>query len=81
MPVTTNKQGDLVITIPKKDASFSVAEELSYRREALYDALEQHNRKDFYESENLYYGIVELLRDTEPDVNQLKQLFDNPSPL
>ena len=77
MAVQINKTGDLVITIEKKE-HFTPFDELELRRCAIYDALVEHDNKDFIGS-NVHYGLVELLKDLDPTPEQWEAVLQNPN--
>lgn len=77
MAVKINKEGNLVITLDRESSSCP-SDALKIRREAIYDAITEHNRADFIGSEDVYFGLVELLRDTEPSEEQYQKMFNNP---
>lgn len=72
------KTGNLIIEIKKEDF-FNPVEELQIRREALYSAFIEHNGKDFINSSDLFYGIVSMLKDTEPTADQWEQILKTDS--
>ena len=77
MAVHINTEGDLVITIPKRE-NFDALDELEVRREALYDAITEHNNNDYIGSD-LHYGLVSLLKDLEPSPSQWKIMVEKPT--
>lgn len=70
------KTGNLIVEIDCQDV-YTPSEELQIRREALYESLVEHNNKDFIDSQNLFYGIVQMLKDTEPTNEQWKQILQS----
>ena len=42
----------------------------------MYDALAEHDREDYIESEVLYLGLVEILRNIEPSLEQYQKMFN-----
>ena len=77
MSVSINNNGDLVITIPKRK-NFTASDELEMRKEALYDAISEHNNTDFIGS-HLHYGLVTILKDLEPSQEQWNAVLNNPN--
>jgi hypothetical protein len=76
MAVHINNEGDLIITI-KKQEHFTSFDELELRRCAIYDALQEHNNKDFIGSD-LHYGLTTILKDLDPTFEQWKTILNNP---
>lgn len=74
MSVVLTKEGKVVITTEK--TGINAVEMLYLKRKAVMDALIEHNRKDFIQSDDLYFGLVEILRDTEPTPEQFKKLME-----
>ncbi len=69
--------GNLIIEIETDDRC-EAAEELQIRREALYDMITEHNTATFFRND-IFYGIVKLLQDTEPTFEQWKQILKTDS--
>lgn len=67
------------VVITLQDEGANAIDNLRLKRQAVYDAIVQHNRADYLESEDLYWGLVEFLRETEPDEKQFRRMLLNPS--
>ncbi len=70
------KTGNLIVEIDCHNG-YTPLEELQIRREALYDSLTEHDNKDFLDNKNLFYGIVQMLKDTDPTDEQWKQILQS----
>jgi hypothetical protein len=73
MSVAINKNGDIVITIPKQDG-YNPFEEIELRRQAVYDAIQEHNANDFVGSD-LHYGLTTILKDFDPTPQQWEKML------
>lgn len=73
MAIQINKNGDIHIIIPKKE-HFCPFDEIELRRQALYDALQEHNNKEFIGSD-LHYGLTTLLQDLDPSPEQWEKIL------
>ncbi|MGX1025242.1 hypothetical protein [Psychroflexus sp. MBR-150] len=67
------KNNKVVITL--EDEGNDAIDALRLKRQAVYDAIIQHNRRDYIQSDEMYYGLVEFLRETEPDEKQYRQML------
>lgn len=63
----------VIITLEEEGAD--AIDNLRLKRQAVYDAIVQHNREDFIGNHDMYWGLVEFLRDTEPDEKQYRQML------
>ncbi|MBE7686589.1 hypothetical protein F7647_11060 [Tenacibaculum piscium] len=73
MAVHIDKKGDLIITIPKTKGS-SPLDELCLRRTAVYEALTEHDNKNYIGSD-LHYGLVTILKDLDPTDEQWERIL------
>ncbi len=68
------KTGNIIVEI-ENDKSYTPAEELQMRRDALYDALTEHDSDQFIGNSNMVYGIVLLLKDMDPTFEQWNEIL------
>jgi len=73
MSLHITPEGKVVITT--EETGIDAVEMLHLKRQAIYEAMQQHNRKDFIQSDDMYFGLIELLRDTEPSPEQYQKLL------
>lgn len=73
------KMIDNKVVITLQDEGANAIDNLRLKRQAVYDAIVQHNRSEYLESEDMYWGLVEFLRETEPDEKQFQRMLLNPS--
>tara|TARA_R110002096_G_scaffold382868_2_gene576757 strand:+ start:64 stop:300 length:237 start_codon:yes stop_codon:yes gene_type:complete len=76
MAIKINKNGDVIITI-QNDGGFTALEQLEIRRQAAYDAICQRNEE--FIGNDVTFGLIEFLKDTEPSYQQWKELLKNPA--
>jgi len=69
-----NKKGKVVVTC--EDTGIDAVEMLLLKRRAVYDAILEHNRADFIDSSDMYFGLIEILKDTEPTVEQFQKMLE-----
>ncbi|NIJ45041.1 hypothetical protein FHR24_001480 [Wenyingzhuangia heitensis] len=74
MSVKLDKNGNLIIVIEKKRMYLDPFEEIQLRKDALHDAIAEHNREAFLGS-NPYSGLMELLKDFEPSTEQWEKVL------
>lgn len=76
MPVTINKAGDVIITIPA-EKHYKPIDQIELRRNAIYDALTEHDNNSFVGS-GMHYGLVQLLKDLDPTEEQWEAVLKKP---
>jgi len=76
MAVLMNKEGQ-VVTI-SEEKGINAIDQLKLKREAIYDAITQHDSDGYLGNHDMYYGLVQILRDSEPSFEQYQKMFNNP---
>ncbi len=67
------KTGNLIVEI--KSEGMDALSNLQICKEAIYDALVEHNSKEFIGNQDMVYGLVLLLQSLDPSTEQWEQIL------